>query len=142
MPNIRAELKKSKWKMAKHDFYMAYHFSLRYNELKDKKKGIIGISSIHSDGMPHGNKITNPTEIQAIELSTCEKEMEIIESTVREADESLYPWLLKGVTNENISYNYLRNVMGIPCGKNTYYEKRRKYYYLLAKKIGWSNNEP
>ena len=47
----------------------------------------------------------------------------------------IYPWILEGVTTDYATYRYLRDSKKIPCGKKMYYERRRKFYYLMSKKI-------
>lgn len=135
MTFIRPEIKKTEWKLSKHEFYTAYHFALQYKEWKDKYKSMEGLSAINMDGMPHGSNTSDPTSNRAIVMAELKKKIEIIEDTVRETDEALYCWILKGVTNENISFTYLQQIMNIPCGKNMYYDRRRKFYYLLNKKL-------
>lgn len=135
MTYIKPELKKNKWKLTKHEFYTAYHYALQYREIKDKYKSMIGLSAINADGMPHGTNTSDPTFKQACELEALSKRIQLIEDTVKETDEKIYCWLLKGVTTENISFNYLQQTMNIPCGKNYYYDKRRKFYYILNNKL-------
>lgn len=135
MTYIRPEVKHNEWKLSKHEFYVSYHFALQYREWKDKYNSMIGLSAINVDGMPHGNATSDPTSSQALKLSDYKTKIKIIEDTVKQTDESLYCWLIKAVTNEDISYNYLKSVMDIPCGKNEYYKLRRKFYFLLYNKL-------
>lgn len=135
MTQIRPNIKTGNWKLSKHEFYTAYHYSLQYHEWEDKCRGIVGISALNMDGMPRGSTTSNPTERQGIAISEYQHKMYIIEQTIKETDEQLYPWLLKAVTCEDITYNYLKQVMNIPCGKNIYYDRRRKFYYLLSQKL-------
>lgn len=60
-----------------------------------------------------------------------------IEDTVLEATEgqkAMYPYLLKYVTQEKSTYDQML-ALGMPYGSTLFYERRRKYYYLLSKKI-------
>ena len=59
----------------------------------------------------------------------------LIEQTAMETDSELYQYIIKAVTNEYVTYKYLQTIMNIPCSRNTYYDRRRKFYYLLSKKI-------
>lgn len=129
--------KKNKWWIPPHAIYMAYHCAMRYNEYKDEYKSLENsLSSSGIDGMPHGSGgISDPTERIAIKKAELRNKMEMIEETAKEADEQLYHWIMKAVTNDNITFVYLKNVMGIPCSRNTFYDRRRKFYYLLSKKI-------
>ena len=86
--------------------------------------------------MPKGSGGTgNATEDLAIRRAMLSKNCELVEQTCIEADEGIYQWILKAVTNEGIGYTYLKERMDIPCSRNTYYERRRKFYWLLSKKI-------
>lgn len=135
MTYIRPELKNNEWNLTKHEFYTAYHYALQYREWKDMYKSIADLSAVTQDGMPHTNNISDTTYQKAVKLDGLGKKISLIENTVKETAPELYCWLLKGVTCENVSYVYLSQVMGIPCGKNYYYKARRKFYYNLSKKI-------
>ena len=69
-----------------------------------------------------------------MDLATDEQKARI-EQTAIEADPELYPWILEGVTQDYATYRYLRDAKKMPCGKNMYYERRRRFYWLLSKKI-------
>ena len=56
----------------------------------------------------------------------------LIEKTAKEADEYLYTYILKAVTEE-LSYTYLKSKMDIPCGRDMYYDRYRKFFWLLSK---------
>ncbi|WP_243157991.1 hypothetical protein [Aminipila terrae] len=60
---------------------------------------------------------------------------EIIEQTAIEADPELYSWILKAVTTERVTYNYLKMNLNMPCGRKMYYDRRRFFYWLLSHKI-------
>lgn len=59
------------------------------------------------------------------------KNCEMVEQTAMDADPEIYQYLIKAVTDENVTYRYLEMVMGIPCGRKMYYDRRRKFYWLL-----------
>jgi len=142
MGNIRPTLRRNKWNISKHEFYAAYHYALQYNEWNDM---IIAISSIDTPDpeqadMPRGGNTSDTTYRKALKISEYRDRMRLIEQIVKEADSNIYCWLLKGVTNENCTYTYLAQMMNIPCGKNYYYDKRRKFYYLLSKRLEANND--
>ena len=136
MPNVRP-LNERKYGISKHKFLQIYHFCLQYNEWKDELAYKTStLKSYQITGMPGGGKGTGkPTESLAIRRAQLSANMELVEQTCMEAGEGIYQWLLKAVTNEGIGYVYLRQCMGIPCGKKMYYEKRRKFYWLMAQKM-------
>lgn len=125
-----------KYRLTKNEFLSAYYYAMRYNEWKDEYESLQdNLGAINYDGLPKGNALGNPTEDTGSMMAELKARIEKIEQTVVETDDMLYKYLLKAVTNEGITYNYLQMVMNIPCSKNTYYERRRRFYYLLSKKI-------
>ena len=85
--------------------------------------------------MPSGSGSSNETEALAIRRMELKKKIETIEQTAIEADAELYPYILKAVTNEWATFRYLKDSLGMPCEKDMFYERRRKFYYLMSKKI-------
>ena len=138
MPDIRAELsQKNKWWIPKHAFYTAYHYALQYDDWKREYNALDGaVGAVKVDGMPHGSEVGNPTSTIGIRRAELAEKMRVIEETVKEVDEALFPWLIVAVTKEDINYNYLLTMMRIPCSRNVYYGLRRQFYYRLCKKIG------
>lgn len=135
MQNIRP-LSQKKWGITKHAFYQAYHFALRYSEFKDiLKYKTDTVRSKNMDGMPRGNGNSDATQNLAIVRQQAAENCEKIERTAIEADGDLYKYILKNVTEEGASFEYLRNVMNIPCGRDMFYDRRRKFYYLLSKNL-------
>ena len=115
MPNVRPM--NSKYGISKHKFLQVYHFCMQYNE-------------------PRGSGGSGrPTEDLAIRRAQLAENVQLVEQTCMEADGDIYQWLLKAVTNEGVGYTYLKEYMEIPCGKDMYYDRRRKFYWLMAQKI-------
>ena len=137
LTTVRAELsQKNEFWISKHAFYTAYHYALQYGEWRDEYERISGgVRAVNYDGMPHGNNVGNPTESAAIRAAELSAKMQTVQETARLADPEIVKYLLKAVTNEGITYEYLRGIMGIPCGHNRYYKARRKFYYLLSQKL-------
>ena len=54
----------------------------------------------------------------------------MIEKAALDADECLYPYILKAVT-EGLSYTYLKSKTDIPCGKDMYYDRYRRFFWIL-----------
>lgn len=64
-----------------------------------------------------------------------EEKCKTIEQTAIEADPELYQYILEGVTTDYATYRYLKDAKKIPCGDQKYYRTRRKFYWLLSKKV-------
>ena len=45
---------------------------------------------------------------------------------------TLYSYIIKGVI-EGKSYTYLKTKLGIPCGRDMYYKRYRKFFWILNK---------
>lgn len=133
--NVRP-LNERKYNISKHRFAEVYHFCLQYPEWKDELKyKTDNLNGVQITDMPTSHSNESSVETLAIRRATLESKCKVIEQTAIETDPEIYQYILKAVTNEFISYNYLYTVMGIPCSRNTWYERRRKFYYLLAEKI-------
>ena len=134
MTRIRPTIKKGEWVLTKHQFYTAYHYALQYNEWKAELNAITFVSAVNNDPDPHGTGIGNPTEIKAMRREQFSTKVETIRALAFQSAPEIGNWLLLAVTNEGATYNYLHN-RGMPCGKNYFYERRRKFYYLLSKHL-------
>lgn len=136
--NYRAKIsKKNKYWISKHRFYEIEHHCLQYKEWKDEYLALStqGIKGVDYDGMPHGTNVSNPTENVGMRMAMLKDKIDLVEKTAEEADPSLAKYILKAVTNEGISFNYLKMVMGIPCEKDMYYNRRRKFYWLMSQRM-------
>ena len=136
--NYRAKIsKKNKYWISKHRFYEIEHHCLQYEEWKDEYFTLStqGVSGVDYDGMPHGTNVGNPTETVGMRMAILKGKIDTVEKAAEEADPELAKYILKAVTNEGISFNYLKMVMGIPCEKDMYYNRRRKFYWLMSQRM-------
>lgn len=132
--NIRPELSiKNKYHIDKHRHYELKHFCLQYPMWKkayvDCLDCDIPMSMI--DGAQHPDGLYDPTSARAITRAYYSKRMELIEQVAKDADRYLWQYILKAVT-EGLSYTYLKTKMSIPCGKDMYYDRYRKFFWLLS----------
>lgn len=135
MPNIRSESMK-KYDISVHRFLELYHYCMQYNEWKEElDKDVSNIKSAEVTDMPVAHNQTDPTSSIAIRRQQIADKCKLIEQTAIEADAALYPYILEAVTNEGVTYRYLKMIREIPCGKKMYYDRRRRFYWLLSKKI-------
>jgi hypothetical protein len=79
---------------------------------------------------PTSNIPSDLTAKYAIKKAYYAERIKIIEKAAMEADDFLYPYILKAVT-EGLSYPNLKTKMEIPCGKDMYYDRYRKFFWLL-----------
>lgn len=135
MPNVRP-VNEKKYNMSKYRFGELYNFCLQYNEWKLELTYMTDtLTSPMITGLPRVQGKSDPTVTLAIRRQELENKCKMVEQTAVEADADIYPHIIKAVTNEGITYHYLREFMDIPCGKDMYYDRRRKFYWLLSKKL-------
>ena len=135
MPDVRSTSLK-KFNISSHRFMELYHFCLQYNEWKDELQYKCDtVHSIEITDMPAAHGKSDATQNLAMRRAELSRKCELIESTAKEAAPDIHEYILKAVTNEGITYKYLLNVMNIPCGKDMYYNRRRKFYWLLSQKV-------
>lgn len=131
MGSIRP-LNHSKYGISKNRFKELYYWCLQYNEWKDELKYKTDtVGAIEITGMPTYHNNSDATQTLAIRRTQLEENCKMIEQAAIDADPDIYQYLIKAVTDENITYRYLELVMGIPCGKKMYYDRRRKFYWIL-----------
>jgi hypothetical protein len=82
--------------------------------------------------VPTSNMPGNPTEKRALMMLFYAERMELVEKAAKEADLYLYEFILKAVT-EGLSYTYLKARLNIPCSRDTYYDRYRRFFWLLDK---------
>lgn len=125
--------------MAKERGFKKYEISLnRFRELKyfclqhdDKKRELNNLTFISSqviDGQPRGHSISDTTAKKAFRVAELKKDIELVEQCAIEADNTIYQHIITNVT-KGLAYEFL----GVPMGKNQFYEKRRKFFWLLNK---------
>jgi hypothetical protein len=131
---IRAEISKNnKYWISKHRHYELKHFCLQYPRWKKEYSnlGIPTLSSSIVEKLPSSNIPLDPTVEFILRKEYYLERIQLIEKTAMEADKYLYKYILKAVT-EGLSYTYLKTVMKIPCGKDMYYDRYRKFFWLLS----------
>lgn len=129
-------INEKKYEISKHRFWELYHYCLQYNEWKDELKYKNDtVKSIGITDMPVSHNTSDATAKLAERRVELQRKCELIEQTAIEADPDIYQYIIKSVTNDYVSYKYLKQVMNIPCGKDMFYDRRRKFYYLLSRKV-------
>ena len=130
---IRPEVStKNKYWINKHRHYELKHFCLQYPEWKRAYAAFddSGIPLSMIENVPTSNLPGDPTAKRALMKTHYSEKMRLIEKVAMEADQYLCDYILKAVT-ENLSYTYLKSRLDIPCGKDMYYDRYRKFFWLL-----------
>lgn len=135
---IRPEVSiRNKYWIDKHRHYELKHFCLQYPAWKKAYMGFddSNMSLSMVEGLPTSNLPGDPTAKRALMKMYYSEKMRLIEETAKEADRYLHTYILKAVT-EGLSYTYLRNRLDIPCGKDMYYDRYRRFFWLLSEARG------
>lgn len=131
----RVPSKRAKWYLPRYEYITVVNFCLQYPELKAKAANVSGIRAVTYDGMPHGSGVGDPTARQAAILAEAERKIEIIERNVKEVAGNLAPWMLKGITDDKMTYDKLRYDFGFPMNATYYWSMRREIYWKIAQEI-------
>lgn len=125
---------KNKYWIEKHRYYELKHFCLQYPEWKKAYIAIDGLSKKSSEleVISNTNSTSNPTEKCAIAKAFYSDRIEMLERIAAETDSDLASYILRGVTEE-LSYENLKARLDIPCCRDTYYDRYRKFFWLLNK---------
>ena len=86
---------------------------------------MVAMDKIPSSGTP-----SDPTAKRAMLKAHYSERIKLVEQAAMEADKYLHDYILKAVT-EGRSYTYLKTMLDIPCSKDTYYERYRRFFWIL-----------
>lgn len=125
----KRDMKLSDYNISRAKYNELKYFCMQYEEKKQELHKGYGLGAVVNDGMPKGNLPGSPTERMAVRNVMLQQDIELIEQTALEADQEIYQWLIKNVT-EGIPYEWLN----VPAGRRQFYEARRYFFYLLAQK--------
>lgn len=125
-PNIS---KKNRYYISRHRFYELKHFCLQYPEwqkerlsyLRPESRSVITTSKLLSD----------PTPEQAIALESVTAKIKLVDDAIALTDPELSSWLAKAVCY-GVTFSALIGLYGIPCSRDTFYDRYRKFYYILS----------
>ena len=83
--------------------------------------------------MPRGNTCADPTAHRAEIAAKLSNDVELIEKTAKEVDDSIATYLLKNVTQE-WTWDAMKLHDNIPIGRRQFYAARKRFFFLLALK--------
>lgn len=133
MPNVRS-LNKDKFNISDYRFRELYYFCLQYAEwgeaLQEKEKAI---KAVQYTALPTSGTPGNPTAKVAIECAEIARKRGAIEAAANAADPELKDFIIYAVTNEKVTFKFLKMQKNIPCESDRYYNSRRKFYFFLDK---------
>ena len=126
---------KNKYYIPKETFLMVIHYCKQYpmwvTELGitlDQSKAI----RYDVDRVQSSNDY-DPTAEPAIKRAEIARKKELVDSVAKYVAGGMYKWLILGVCYD-MPYYALKQ-KGIPCGKDMYYDKRRRFYFEMAARL-------
>ena len=126
---------RNRYYIDKHRHYELKHFCLQYpiwkKAYKEVEKSCLSAVNLELERSTSGIP-SDVTMKYAMKKVYYAERIRLIEETAKEADAYLYTYILKAVTEE-LSYTYLKSKMNIPCGRDMYYDRYRKFFWLLSK---------
>lgn len=134
MPDLKPELsKKSKYWIPKHRYYELKHYCLQYPHWKELY-GRLEFKIAERQEI-HASTPANPTEKIAVLRVDLKRAMELVEKCAKEAFPELYLSLLLAVTTGK-TFEQLQANVQIPCSREMYYDRYRKFFYILSQRRG------
>lgn len=134
MPNYELS-KNSKYYIQKEDYLNALHFCLRYptwvavlSTDPDTSKAIA-----YDQERVQTSGDSDPAAEIAIKRAEIAKKKQLVDDIIHEVAPEFEKYLRLGVCYGMPEWQL--ESMGMPCGKDLYYERRRKFYWMLSNKI-------
>ena len=119
--------------LSKHRYYELLHWCLQYPEWEARIRHLKFFPEVLKREPKTSKWIANrSTEDLGSNLADLTSNRELVERICNEASSELYPWLLRAVTH-GTSFTELKSVYGIPCERDMFYDRRRKFFLLLDK---------
>lgn len=130
---IRPEIsEKNKYWIDKHRHYELKHFCLQYPSWKRAYAEMDGFKSRPAEQIYSKSNIPgDPTSSFAEKRSLYLERMDLVRRIAFEADPDLATYIFRAVT-EGLSYTYLKTKLAIPCGRDMYYDRYRRFFWLLS----------
>lgn len=125
-----------KYKLSRKEYGYAKWFSLKYPEWLDEYNSLKdSVKAIAYDQEGHGSgRVNDSTGDLAARRAEIRRKMLLVEHAAFDAGGDIGEFILKSVINEDVTFEDMK-AQGLPCERTMYYERRRKYYYLLSKEI-------
>ena len=130
--DIRPELSTgNKYYIDRHRYYELKHFCLQYQEWK---KAYLTLSGLRTGAanfpLSRASSHSDPTMRCAIRKAFYSDRIAMVERVAIETDPELASYILRAVT-EGLSYTNLKSRLDIPCSRDTYYDRYRRFFWLL-----------
>ena len=130
---IRPEIsKRNEYWIPRHRYYELKHFCLQYREwikiINSSDSKLPSTSCIECIGRVSG--YSNPTEKIGM-IRVAFNKIDMIHKAADEADLFLSPYIILAVTYDK-TYEYIKTMMEAPCSRDTFYDRYRKFFWILS----------
>jgi len=138
---IRPEVsKKSQYYISKHRYYELRHYCQQYKEWQDCYRFLSQmngtVSVIPAEKIFYNRKIMwNSFEEKSDAKADFLRAIQLVNNCAKDADEELSDYILLAVT-ENVSFVKLKTQYNMPCEKDMFYDRFRKFFWLLSQRKG------
>lgn len=128
----KRDVKLDKYNIGRNLYRELLYFCRQYDEKKAELSSLYQIGATVYSDMPKGGSTGAPTESKALRAACLSSDIDMIERAARRADGEIYAYIIANVTRDRLPYEYL----SVPGGRRNFYEKRRRFFYYLAKEKG------
>lgn len=130
---VKTISEKNKYYIDKHRYYELKHFCLQYPLWEKQYNELMNITKISDlKKSSRTNKITDYTAETVEKRLYYRERMDVVNKATQDADTELASYIFKAVT-QGLSYEALRLQMNMPCSRDIYYDRYRRFFYLLSK---------
>lgn len=131
---IRPEISKTNdFYIPKHRYYELKHFCLQYSDWKKKSSYFDGMGKSKINQPVIKNFIKSDVVFDAVQAREYyQSKINIVNKSCELLCNGFERYIFEGVTS-GVGYNYLRTILSIPCGKDTYYKDYHKFFWILDK---------
>ena len=130
---IRPEISKSNpYYISKHRYYELKHYCLQYPEWRKDYISVQnrGVRNVKNPRVGKTTKQNSLVETDAMLLEELGKKIDMVELVAATTDPELGNYILQAVT-QGRSYESVLALYQIPCSKDTFYNRYRKFFWLL-----------
>lgn len=125
--------KKNPYYISKHRYLELKHFCLQYPEWKKRYRELEETIQRSSSIIKPNDICTDSVSEIATEMVLLKEKMELVENTAKENDPELWTYILEAVT-KGCTYEYFQTQKDIPCCRDTFYSRYRKYFWELNRR--------
>ena len=127
---------KNKYSLPKEDYLTSIHYSLRYPLwVEELRTAADTVEAIRYDKDKVQTSISgSTTEDVAIRMSELQNKIDLVDETISEAAGSILAPYLRYSVCHGLTYEQCC-AKGLCYGRRQFYEMRRRYIYLLSRKI-------